>query len=323
MCTAVSMTTGCHYFGRTLDLEYHYSECVTFTPRRYPLQLRCRPAPTEHYAYIGMATIIDGCPLYYDAVNEKGLGIASLNFPGNARYQPVSEEKDNIAPFEMIPWILGQCSNVAQARALLERLNPVSISFSDNTPLTPLHWMIADGRECIVAEPVKCGMVIYDNPVGVMTNNPTFDMQLMNLNNYMHLSAEAPVNRFATGLELSPVSRGAGALGLPGDLSSSSRFVRAAFTLHNSVCGGSEEDSVTQFFHILGSVFQTAGSARAEKGPIRTVYSSCFSAGTGIYYYTTYGNSRICGVDMNREPPDGSEIVSYPLMTAQDIAIQN
>lgn len=323
MCTAISMTTGCHYFGRTLDLEYHYSESVAITPRRYPLQLRCMPALSEHYAYIGMATIMDGYPLYYDAVNEKGLGVASLNFPGNARYLPAAEGKDNIAPFELIPWILGQCASVAEARELLARVNVTDISFSDEMPHTPLHWMIADGRECIVAEPMNDGLVIYDNPVRVMTNNPTFDMQLMNLNNYMHLSAGGPLNRFAHDLELSPVSRGAGAIGLPGDLTSASRFVRAAFTLHNSVCGDSERESVGQFFHILGSVFQTRGCVWLKDCCVTTVYSSCCSAGTGIYYYTTYENSRICAVDMYRENLDSSEIVSYPLMTEQDILIQN
>ena len=323
MCTAVSMTTGCHYFGRTLDLEYHYSESVTVTSRRFPLEFRCSPALSEHYAYIGMATVIDGHPLYYDAVNEKGLGMASLNFPGNACYLSASDDKDNIAPFEMIPWILSRCASVAEARAMLERTNVVNIDFREDMPLTPLHWMIADGEECIVVEPMSSGLVIYDNPVRVMTNNPTFDMQLMNMNNYMHLSAYAPVNSFSPDLELTAVSRGAGAIGLPGDLSSMSRFVRAAFTLHNSVCGDGEEESVGQFFHILGSVSQTKGCVRLEDGCVTTVYSSCFSAGTGIYYYTTYGNRRICGVDMNRENLDGSELVSYPLMTAQDILMQN
>lgn len=317
------MTTGCHYFGRTLDLEYHYSESVVVTPRKYPLRLRCMPSLDEHYACIGMATVMDGCPLYYDAVNEKGLGMASLNFPGNARYLPAAEDRDNIAPFELIPWILGQCASVAEARELLGRINVVDINFSEEMPLTPLHWMIADGRECIVAEPMSDGLVIYDNPVQVMTNNPTFDMQLANLNSYMHLSAGAPVNNFAPALGLKSISRGAGAIGLPGDLSSASRFVRTAFTLHNSVCGDSEEESVGQFFHILESVSQTRGCVRLDTGCVTTVYSSCFSAGTGIYYYTTYENRRICGVDMNREDLDGSEPAGYPLMTAQDILIQN
>ena len=323
MCTAVSMTTGCHYFGRTLDLEYHYSESVTVTTRRYPLEFRCMPMLSEHYAYIGMATVMDGYPLYYDAVNENGLGMASLNFPGNACYLPASEDKDNIAPFELIPWVLSQCASVAEVRRLLGQVNAVNISFSDEVPLTPLHWMIADSKECIAAEPMSDGLVIYDNPVRVMTNNPTFGMQMMNLNNYMHLSACAPVNSFSPSLELNPVSRGAGAIGLPGDLSSASRFVRAAFTLHNSVCGDSEEESVGQFFHIHGSVSQTKGCVRLDTGCVTTVYSSCFSAGTGIYYYTTYGNHRICGVDMNQENLDGSEIVSYPLADRQDILIQN
>lgn len=323
MCTSVSYKTKDHYFGRNLDYEFAYNQTVTVTPRNYPFKFRRMGEMKTHYAMIGMAYVQEGYPLYYDATNEKGLSIAGLNFPKNADYKPEQAEKDNVAPFEFIPWILGQCANVGEAREKLSRLNMLNKDFSSALPLSPLHWMIADSEECIVAESVKDGLKIYDDPAGVLTNNPTFDYHITNLANYMSLSAEDPKNSFAKGLELSPYSRGMGSLGLPGDLSSASRFVKAAFTLANSVSGETEEESISQFFHILGSVEQQKGCCKVEGGWEHTIYSSCCNTDKGIYYYTTYENSRITGVDMYREDLESSELVSYPLITEQQIFMQN
>ena len=234
MCTAITYSTKDHYFGRNLDLEFSYHEEVTITPRKFPVVFRRQNSIEQHYALIGMAFVVDDYPLYYDATNEKGLSMAGLNFPGNADYKKECPDLDNITPFEFIPWVLCQCASVEEAKKLLARINLVNLNFSQELPLSPLHWMIADQKETIVVESVKDGLKVYDNPVGVMTNNPTFDKQLFSLNNYMNLSPEPAKNAFAKELELDEYSRGMGAIGLPGDLSSSSRFVKAAFTRMNS-----------------------------------------------------------------------------------------
>ena len=132
----------------------------------------------------------------------------------------MDDEKTNIAPFEIIPWILSQCASVSEALELLKDMNVVNIAFSDQLPNSDLHWMIADRKSCIVVESVREGLKIYDNPVGVMTNNPPFDKQLFTLNNYRHLSAKNPENTFSADLNLDEYSRGMGGIGLPGDLSS-------------------------------------------------------------------------------------------------------
>lgn len=324
MCTAVSYQTKDHYFGRNLDLEFSYHETVTVTPRNYPLRFRCAGSLERHYAMIGMAYVNENYPLYYEASNEKGLSMAGLNFPGNAQYMPKESGKDNVSPFEFIPWILGQCANLSEAKTCLERLNLVDIPFSEQLPLSPLHWMIADKSGCLTVECVREGLKIYDNPAKVLTNNPPFDIMLFQLNNYMHLSNQPPVNRFAPELELNTYSRGMGGMGLPGDLSSASRFVKAAFTRLNSVSGESESESVSQFFHILGSVEQQRGCVQMPDGRYElTIYSSCCNTDKGIYYYTTYENSQITGVDMQRENLEGSALVSYPLVQGQQIRIQN
>lgn len=323
MCTAATYKTKDHYFGRNLDYEFSYSETVTITPRNYPFHFRKIGDMPKHYAMIGMAFVQENYPLYYDATNEKGLSMAGLNFPQNADYKPYDPDKDNITPFEFIPWILGQCATVTEAREKLSRISLLNEDFSPMLPLSPLHWMISDRDESIVVESVKDGLKVYDNPVGVMTNNPTFDFHMLNLTNYMGLTREEPVNSFSDKLNITPYSRGMGAIGLPGDLSSASRFVKAAFTKLNSVSGDSESESVSQFFHILASVAQQKGCCRVERGFEYTIYSSCCNTDKGIYYYTTYENSQITGVDMNKENLNGVELVGYPLVQGQQIKMQN
>lgn len=323
MCTAISYKTKDHYFGRNLDLEYSYQETVTVTPRRFPFAFRHKGEIREHYALIGMATVAGGYPLYYDATNEKGLSMAGLNFPGNADYKDLAEGKDNVATFEFIPWILCQCESVDQARTLLGRMELVKTAFAPEFPASPLHWIIADRERSIVVESVKEGLKVYDDPVGVLTNNPTFDYHLLHLADYMNLTREEPVSRFCEGMELAPYSRGMGGMGLPGDLSSASRFVKAAFTKMNSLAGETESESISQFFHILGSVAQQRGCVRVGKGFEITIYSSCCNTDKGIYYYTTYENSQITGVDMHKEDLDGAALASYPLIQGQQILMQN
>lgn len=324
MCTAVTYQTKDFYFGRTLDYDFSYQEEITVTPRNFPLSFRHAGCLERHYAIIGMAYVADGYPLYFDAVNEKGLAMAGLNFVGNAVYGKPLQEKDNIAQFELIPWVLAQCESVKEARALLDNLHLTDTPFSDELPPAQLHWILADREEAVTIESVKEGLKIYDNPVGVLTNNPTFDQQLFRLNDYMHLSPKDPVNTFSDGLSLQTYSRGMGALGLPGDLSSRSRFVRAAFTKMNSRSGDSEEESVSQFFHILGAVAQQRGCCEVGEGKYEiTIYTSCCNADKGVYYYTTYQNHQITGVDMHREDLEGSTLSHYPLITKQQIKMQN
>ena len=323
MCTAATYKTNDHYFGRNLDYEISFHEGVTVTPRNFLFNFRRMGQMKTHYAMIGMTSLGPDYPLYYDATNEKGLSMAGLNFPGSAVYQAADPVKDNVTPFEFIPWVLGQCATVKEARKLMENMNMYKENFSEQMPLSPLHWMIADRDQCIVAEPVAEGLKIYDDPVGVMTNNPTFDWHMTNLANYMALSPEDPANVMAPGVELVRYSRGMGSLGLPGDLSSASRFTKAAFTRMNSLSGDSESESVSQFFHILGSVEQQRGCCKVDHGYEYTIYSSCCNTDKGIYYYTTYENSQITAVDMHRCDLDGDKLVSYPLVTGQHIHWQN
>lgn len=323
MCTAISLLTKDHYFGRTLDLEYSYNEQVVVTPRNYPFKFRLDESVDNHYALIGMATVMENYPLYYEATNEKGLSMAGLNFPVSAVYQEPTEDKHNIGTFELIPWILGKCASVDEAKDLLKNTNVIAMDFNDNIHAASLHWMISDRDYSIVVECTQNGMNIYYNPVSVMTNNPEFPMQMFNLNNYMGLTREEPETRFAEGFNFNKYCTGLGAIGLPGDNSSMSRFVRAAFTRLNSVSGESESESISQFFHILSSVSMITGTVRVEDKFDKTVYTSCCNTDKGIYYYTTYENNQISAVNMHKENLDKSDLIAYNLVVGQQINYQN
>lgn len=319
MCTAVSFKTKDHYFGRNLDLEYAYNEEVTVTPRNFPFRFTDAKTFRNHFAIIGMATIAENYPLYYDATNEHGLSMAGLNFPGNAAYLPPIDGKDNISPFEFIPWVLCQCKTVEQARELLKKTNLTNTPFSEKYPLSPLHWMISDKVKSIVIEPMESGIRVFDNPVGVLTNNPPFEYHMYNLCNYLNITREEPVNRFSDKIDLTGYSRGMGGIGLPGDLSSGARFVKAAFTKLNSVCKDDESSSVCQFFHILTSVEQQRGCVRVNNAFEITLYSSCCNTDKGIYYFTTYGNRQISAVHLHHNDLNSSKITSYPISQTQTI----
>lgn len=309
MCTALH-AHGC--FGRTLDLEYTYAEKVVATPRDFTLPMRHLPPLKQHHAILGMATIADGYPLYYDAVNEQGLAMAGLHFPHSGVYAPVSDREDNVASFELIPYVLGKCADVAQAKSLLATVRVCDTAFSAAYPPSKLHWMVADAKNAIVVESTAQGVTIYDNPIGAMTNEPTFDKQLANWDTFAHLTAAEPT---PTPPHL---GRGSGSLGLPGDFTSPSRLVRGAFAVAHSEGG----DPVGQFFHLMATVEVPRGCLRLPDGkPVVSQYTSCMDLGEKVYYYRTYGCHRIHGVRL--DSPDGDTLRTYPLPERDEIRWEN
>ncbi|MGN1372715.1 MAG: choloylglycine hydrolase [Candidatus Coproplasma sp.] len=313
MCTGLYLNKGGVYFGRTLDYDFSYGEEVVITPRNFPFDFKCCGECKNHFAIIGTAKVINGYPLYYDAMNEKGLYIAGLNFVGNACYFKKCGGKKQIAQYELIPYLLSKCSSVD---GVIYELNNAEISgeqFVKEMPTAQLHWLVADMDRCITVECVKDGLKIYDNPVGVLTNNPPFDYQMFNLNNYRNVTASERESLFGGGVELDRYSRGMGGMGLPGDWSSASRFVRAAFACANSTIADSEEDGVIQFFRLLETVAQPSGICHVGEGIEKSIYYSCCSPQTGRYYYFTYESYGICAVQLEGE--DGDKLIRYPHKT--------
>ena len=311
MCTALSF---CHFFGRNFDLDQSYGEEVCVTPRHFPFLFRKAMVDKNRYAIIGMATVQDGIPLYYDAMNEHGVAMAGLHFPGNAHYHPFREAKDNIAPFELIPWVLMQCKNLKEVKNLLQQINIANIAFSPAFPPTPLHFMIATPQGDLAVESTAKGVEIFENTVGVLANNPQFGLQIENLKSYSSLSNQSPAPKIVLPSTQSFHSLGMGGAGLPGDYSSSSRFVRACFLRRFADSALKGEQMMEQFFHLLGGVAVPKGCVKTPEGKDHyTRYCAAMDLKSGIYYYTTYFSSAITPIRLGDLALDSAELIRFPL----------
>lgn len=321
MCTSIIYTAnGQHYFGRNLDLEISFGEHPVITPRNYVFKYRKLPNRKATYAMIGMAIVKDNYPLYFDAANEKGLGIAGLNFDGPCHYFSESAEKDNVAPFELIPY-----TSVEEVKNALKNINLVDINFSEKLQVSPLHWLIADKTgKSIVVESTVSGLHVYDNPVSVLTNNPEFPEQVANLANYINISPAQPENTLIPDANINLYSRGLGTHHLPGGMDSASRFVKVAFVLAHAPKGQNEAKSITNYFHILHSVEQPKGTDEVRPNSYEyTIYSDGTNLETGTFYYTNYENNQINAIKLEHENVDGEKIINYDLLEKQEIHYQN
>lgn len=324
MCTALSFKSGSTYFGRNLDYEFSYGEEVVIIPRNYPIKYRHLAKDKNHYAIIGMAHVENSFPLLYDAINEYGLGMAGLNFVGNCVYEEINDNKVNIASFEFIIYLLSSCKNIKEVKEKLKIINVTKEAFSPQLPPSQLHYMVSDSEESIVIENRIGGIKIFEHTIGVLTNNPPFEYQMAALDNYKYLSTKDPENTFSKEVDLKNYSRGMGAIGLPGDLSSQSRFVRIAFGKFNSTTYKNEKESVSQFFHLLHSVEQQSGLCEVKPGKFEiTIYSSCCDLEKGIYYYTTYKNHQINAINMHDVDLEGTELSLFPLLDEEAINYQS
>lgn len=324
MCTALSYSRKDHYFGRNLDLNISYGEGILITTRNYPFKFKHLEENKGHEAIIGMGIVVDNIPLYFDGANESGLSMAGLNFPHSYKAFSPKEGKTNITSYEIIPYILFNAGNINEAKAILKGVVITDESFSPQLKASPLHWIISDKNTSIVVESTENGLNIYDNPFGVLTNEPEFPIHLFNLKNYAYLSARNPKNNLSKNIEEQNYCLGLGSYGLPGDYSSPSRFIKTVFLKENSNTGDSEKENVPQFFHILESVFFVSGCALSEDDTNEiTLYSSCINTDKGIYYYKTYNNSRITAIARDNENLDSDKLIFYKLVKEQDILMQN
>ncbi len=324
MCTAISFKGKHHYFGRNLDIDIDYGEKIVITPRNFPLPFRFADEKKSHFALAGAAVVIDSYPLYFDAFNEKGLCIAGLNFPKNAVYYLLSDEKINITPFELIPYLLSDCESVADAYAALQKINIADVPFSCDLKLSPLHWIVSDCNESITLETTENGMHIYKNDAGILTNNPEFPSQMASLAFYSHLTPKKTDSNEFYGIKLPPSSLGCGAVGLPGDFTSPSRFIKAFFVKQSNRFFENETNEIPMFFDMLGSVSIPKGCMLTADGKSEfTRYSCCCDTETDIYYYKTHNSCRVAAVSLKNEKLDGKALVLYDMISESDIKFQN
>lgn len=318
MCTAIRFNE--RLFGRTFDFERSFGEELIVTPRG-----RMKIGEAENrYAIMGIGVIVGEKPLYFDGVNEWGLCAAALNFPHYAVYG-AGEGKAAISSAHLISLILGFCRSVTEAREMLSNIIVNGRGADEKTPPTPLHWMLSDPRESAVVEPLSDGLSVRENPVGVLTNSPNFDYHLARLADLTHLDAKNPLTKNASPL----YSRGMGAVGLPGDFSSSSRFLRAAFLKENCDCtSGDGQDKadgtpggVGQAFNIFSSVAIPHGAVLSDEGEaVFTRYTALMDMDSPTYYLTTAACRTIRKATLTDSLCEGEHIVKFPIYREEIIA---
>lgn len=301
MCTAIKFNE--RYFGRTLDFERSFGESLVVTPREKMQLLDSH----NRYAMMGIGVLQGERPMYFDGVNEWGLAAAALNFPGCAEYRSMTGIGRGIPAGHLISHILGLCRCISEVREMLEKV-AISDEPSDGISPTPLHWILADGRDCIVVESVKEGLRVYDNPIGVLTNSPELSYHLTRLQDFSSLGAKNP--------EPNLYSRGMGAVGLPGDFSSSSRFVRAAFLKKHTFgeISGSSVSELNRAFSLLDALKTPLGAVVTDEGkPHFTLYSAIIDLAEPSYYLTTASCRAIHQARLTDGLCDGRGIQSYPI----------
>jgi choloylglycine hydrolase len=306
MCTAIKFDE--RFFGRTLDFEHSFGEELIVTPRD---RMHIGES-VNRYAIMGIGVKNGHTPLYFDGVNEWGLASAALNFPGCAVYHSIGEGKRGVSSAHLISLILGFCRSVSEARDMLGNIFISDEGADKSIPPTLLHWIVADSREAIVVESVSEGLRIYDDPIGVLTNSPDFPYQLTRLSDYPSLTAKNPES---TAFDLPLYSRGMGAIGLPGDFSSTSRFVRAGFVKENTITEESDTTGeISRLFHILGAVSVPPGCIVTDEGKaVSTIYTACADLEEPAYYLTTSSCRTIRKISLTDELSQANEISTHPI----------
>lgn len=289
MCTAIAIRgKDGFYFGRNMDIYYPMEFETARIDGGRGFEFSCGRRLCECKSVIGTAVVSGGYPLYADAMNGSGLCMAGLEFPGLACYgAEESSDKTPVSPYEFIPWILTQCSSVSEAEELISHTRLVKRDFSESLPLTPLHWMLADGERSIVVESVKEGVKVYRCDCNVLTNAPEYPFHAVNLRQYAKLTPDQPEGDGVFG---APFSSGFGAIGLPGDFSSASRFIKAAFLAESvSAVTDGYGSGATELLRALLAVAVPRGAVKTREGKNNaTAYTSCMDVSEGKYYRVPY-----------------------------------
>lgn len=298
-----------HFLGRTYD-EYGdiSANKVTVIPRNYEISLTFNgksenDKQSVDYAAVGMNIAMFKTPFFTEGINEHGLMGALLFFPHFAQFN-TRESLYNVNAGLLLPFVLGKCKNIDEAVTLLNDIN--LIDEPETGMELPCHYMFSDKTgEAVVVEPLENGLKIYRNEMGVLTNAPTYEWHKINLRNYLGTSNIGREPQTVNGYEISELGEGTGYLGLPGDYTPVSRFVRLAFSKNFMPVPENEIDAISKMFNIFESVDVPEGVIYTPptRSPYheKTLCTSVMCAESLKYYFSTSTNCRVCCVDLNKE----------------------
>ncbi len=322
MCTSLTLMPDNRsgLLARTMDFSVNLEADFIVVPRNYPLlTTQPGPKPLGTYGFMGKGRKYQTHVLA-DGLNEAGLACASLYFSGYAKYNHEAlENKINLAPEEVVAWMLASFSTIQEAKAAVLDLNILD-KVNDHFGITlPLHWIVSDrSGASIVIEPMEGGLIIHDNPLGVMTNSPDFNWHLTNIRNYIGVNQKSVNPIELGGLRFAPFGSGGGSFGLPGDYTPPARFLRAVFGKETINPVEDEEEGVTAVFHILASVDIPKGNVIADEGINYTQYTACMAVASGNYYFKTYDNNQLIKINLFDQNLDAKEPRVYPVCQVQN-----
>jgi choloylglycine hydrolase len=330
-CTGITIKPkdGSVIFARTLEFAADLQSNILIVPRG---QEYVGTAPggkpglrwKTKYGTVGanafdMSVVVDG-------LNEKGLQVGLFYFPGFARYQEVKSEDVGkaLAPWEVSSYLLGTCADVKEAVAAARNVLVGEVVQKDMGFVPPVHLIVTDASgSSMVLEWVGGELRVHANPFGVMANSPTFDWHMTNLSNYVTLTRKNVERIDLAGKEIKGLGQGSGMLGLPGDFTPPSRFVRAVAFSRTAVPVETAKAGVLQAFHILNQFDIPKGAAQGmEHGQEvydYTLWTSASDLKNLRYYFRTFDNSRIRMVDMKTVNLDGDEIKTISMTGEETI----
>lgn len=312
-CTGLRLAAkdGSQVNGRTLEFGILVDLSMVVVPRGYSFTGTTNQGPGMAYQtkYGAVGAIAFDRMAVLDGLNEKGLAVGTFYFSTFAEYATINSENQSkaLSPLEFPQWLLTQFANVEEVKAGLKDvvIAPVISKEWGSSP-PPFHYIVYDKEgNSLVIEPLKGKLVTHDNKIGTFTNSPDFDWHMTNLRNYINLSLYNAKPLTIDNVTLEPISQGTGLLGLPGDFSSPSRFVRAAVFTAGAIPSANAQETAYQIFHILNQFDIPIGAAR-EKGPDGVVHSDYTQATTVKdpsslkYYFKTYDNQSISFIDLNQ-----------------------
>lgn len=330
MCTAITLKTSenHHLVGRSFDIHPMNDLSVALVPREFEYVNRVTNEEMKtKYAVLGMRLFYENHILFCDGVNEKGLSCLMLQLSKFSTWShKIRKDKVNIAPYDVAFWVLSNFSTISELMEGLKQLNIVALPDDQTALSTEIHWLVSDtSGQSIVIERTRDKLTVYNNKVGVLANSPTFDWHLNNLDCYINVKSEQPEETKWGQQMLSPYSNGFGTIGLPGDFSSPSRFVKAAFLRNHVNVGEGDESAISECFHILDNFVVPRGVVETPKRKEchLTKYSACLCLETQLYYYKTSSNQQIQVIDLNKENLDAKGLKLFPYPTRLTVHNQN
>ncbi|AVK63935.1 penicillin acylase [Lactobacillus sp. CBA3606] len=328
MCTSLTYQTtgGDQFLARTMDFGFELGGRPVVIPRHHHFTSVTNATGFDApYSFVGTGRDLNGYVLV-DGVNEFGVSAAALYFSGQAHYaaEPV-DAKTNLAPHELVMWLLGNLKRAAELGDRLDELNITEAAAPLLNIVVPLHWIISDrSGATYVLEQEADGIHFMKNPVGVMTNSPDFDWHLKNLSNYVELQPESHVNRQYGDLEVKAFGPGTGALGMPGDYTSPSRFIRTVFMRTHTEAVTTDAAAVNALSHMLNSVEIPKGVKIKDDGSADyTQYRAYMSMHEPAFYMQPYNDQTITRVALTADLMNAAEPAEFPLATSQQFKAVN